>query len=57
MQEIITDRQVTETMRSVLEREEALSGQLQKAIFDPKMTRSKVKTVLENGQVPYSFYL
>ena len=51
MQEIITDRQVTETMRSVLEREEALSGQLHKAIFDPKMTRSKVKNVLEKGQV------
>ena len=43
-------------MRSVLEREEALSGQLHKAIFDPKMTRSKVKNVLEKGQVDLNIH-
>ena len=38
-------------VRNTLQEEEGLGDQLKEAIFEPKMTRSKIKEVLENGNV------
>ena len=48
---MITNKHMIDVMRSVLKDEENLSEQLQEAIFDSRMTRSKVKDVIEKGNV------
>ena len=50
-QEVITNPHVISIMRSVLKDEQNLSEQLQEAIFEPRMTRSKLKDALEKSQV------
>ena len=51
MQELITNDQVKEMVRDTLTQEGDLKLRLQDAIFEPKLTRSKLKEVIQSGQV------
>ena len=42
---------------TILEEEGSVQSKLKEAIFEPKMTRSKLREVMGNGQVPVSVYL
>jgi len=39
---------------TILEEEGVVQSKLKEAIFEPKMTRSKLKEVMGSGQVPVS---
>ena len=49
-QQVITNEAVLDMVRNTLQ-EEDLQQQLKEAIFEPKMTRSKVKEVLQTNMV------
>lgn len=42
---------------TLMEHDGSLRTQLKEAIFEPKMTRSKLKEVIEKGQIPVSTWL
>lgn len=48
---MIKNEHVSEMFRKSLLDEEELGDKLKEAIFEPKMTRSKVKEVMESGTV------
>ena len=50
LQQLITNEHVKDMVRNTLE-EGTLKAQLKEAIFEPKMTRSKLKEAIEKGQV------
>jgi len=57
-QQLITNEHVQDLVRNtLLEQDGNLGTQLKEAIFEPKMTRSKLKEVIEKGQVPVSMSL
>jgi len=50
IQELVTNEHVQEMVRSTLQ-DDSLKSRLKEAFFEPKMTRSKLKEVIEKGQV------
>ena len=42
---------------TILEEEGTVQSKLKEAIFEPKMTRSKLKEVMGKGQMPVSVYV
>ena len=50
IQQLITNEDVKDMVRNALETDH-LESQLREAIFEPRMTRSKLKEVIEKGQV------
>ncbi len=50
LQQLITNEHVVDMVRNTLQ-EDGLEDQLKEAIFEPKLTRSKVKEALEKGNV------
>jgi len=54
-QQLITNEHVQEMVRNtILEEEGSVQSRLKEAIFEPKMTRSKLREVMGNGQIPVS---
>lgn len=55
MQQLITNEHVQEMVRNtILEEEGSVQSKLKEAIFEPKMTRSKLRQVMGTGQMPVS---
>lgn len=50
LQQVLTNEDVKHIMRTALQ-EGSLKEQFQAAIFEPRLTRSKLKEVIEKGQV------
>ena len=42
---------------TILEEEGSVQSKLKEAIFEPKMTRSKLREVMGNGQMPVSVHM
>ena len=49
-QQVITNEQVLDMVRNTLQ-QDGLEDQLKEAIFEPRMTRSRVKEAMQNGSV------
>jgi len=57
-QQLITNEHVQEMVRNtILEEEGSVQSKLKEAIFEPKMTRSKLRQVMETGQMQASITL
>jgi len=57
VQQLITNEHVQEMVRNtILEEEGSVQSKLKEAIFEPKMTRSKLREVAGKGQMPASVY-
>jgi len=58
VQQLITNEHVQEMVRNtILEEEGSVQSKLKQAIFEPKMTRSKLKEVMGSGQIPVSAFI
>jgi len=54
-QQLITNEHVQEMVRNtIMEEEGSVQSKLKEAIFEPKMTRSKLKEVIGSGHMPVS---
>jgi len=57
-QQLITNEHVQEMVRNtIMEEEGSVQSKLKEAIFEPKMTRSKLKQVMGTGQMQASVAL
>ena len=57
-QQLITNEHVQEMVRNtILEEEGSVQSKLKEAIFEPKMTRSKLREVMGTAQMPVSVKL
>jgi len=55
LQQLITNEHVQEMVRNtIMEEEGSVQSKLKEAIFEPKMTRSKLREVMETGQMMVS---
>ena len=55
VQQLITNEHVQEMVRNtILEEDGSVQSKLKEAIFEPKMTRSKLRQAVETGQMPVS---